>query len=408
MTKIDKQIYRQHKIWLFLSVYALFTLIKLSQSFLGTEVFGNIMTGMLWLTCIIITKATSRRKIFYNKAIYFFFTGVSLWITWGTFGNISRITMVSGLRAYGKIAALIMFTHALFMSARIIEIYDLRSIFMKINVFCIGFVLIFAFIVHFNGFTFLSFISASDLLYGINRYRLDYGLGHYNTAGKMCLQLFIFSSIYQEILAENKTHKKIRLYRYIMFPVAVLIFLASVSRASISSLILFWLTYFILDHFQQIKFFLIILLVFVIYLINNFLWDIFMAGRGFYYVDAFSFMTNHDTWLTGIGLTRHAEIKEIVSLRWLDSFYLTTLLQTGLIGFSIFFGSVFIFIFIYFKDIVHMTKKQKLAGALIAVVIYYGLFETSFFVSGPFDFSNWLIIILCMNEKDSGIRRVEC
>lgn len=120
------------------------------------------------------------------------------------------------------------------------------------------------------------------------------------------------------------------------------------------------------------------------------------------YVKALPFLTDRNLWLAGVGFLKREEIDVFIGTGVMDSYYLAVLLQTGLIGFTIFFSTVCIFFFVYFRDIKYMTQLQKLTGGLIALLLFYGHFEGGmFFGHGPLDLLNWILIISCMNEKSS-------
>lgn len=415
---------RQYKIYFFLITYFVFALVKViaSISVIGggrdaapnalqslIRVGNPLLTAALWGASLMITMSTDKRKVFHSRAVIFLFTGISIWLIWGAFLTFSRLSVFGGIRAYREFLALAVFTHLMFMSARIIEIYDLRRKVVQITFFCVAFTILGAFIVYFDGFSFFS--SISNLFMASGRYRYAYGFNHYNTAGYVCLQFFVYVAIYGEVLREDEKQHKIRSVgkiRYLFYLPAAIISLTSASRASISGLILFFMVYLCLTIYQRarsyFKFILITLIVYVIFMLIIsvdwwLIWDVFWYNRGVNYRGTLPYLTLLNAWMTGIGFLKPLEIAVLLNMPFLDSFYLLTLLMSGLIGFAIFWGTIFIFTFAYFQDVKHMTKLQKLAGGLLAIILYRALFESSFWGHGPFDLLNWIIIIICMNDR---------
>ena len=188
-----------------------------------------------------------------------------------------------------------------------------------------------------------------------------------------------------------------------------MILISTASRTSIAGLILFWLVYSLTNHYSGSKFFIKAMFVtiavfsvfFIIYLVDwQKLFNYFWESRGVNYVKALPFLSDKNLWLSGVGFLKRGEIDIFIGTGVMDSYYLAVLLQTGLIGFVIFFGTVFIFFFLYFRDTRYMTRLHKLTGGIIALILFYGMLEGGmFFGHGPLDLLNWILIISCMNEK---------
>ena len=125
-----------------------------------------------------------------------------------------------------------------------------------------------------------------------------------------------------------------------------------------------------------------------------------LSNRGVNYT-IIPIITRYGAWLTGFGfsITDNAEGWGILGINVMDSFYLTTILQSGLIGFSILFSGILTFTFIYFGGIRTLSKLQILTGAFLIVMFYYGIFESVLFNFKPLILLGWVMLILCMNDK---------
>lgn len=225
----------------------------------------------------------------------------------------------------------------------------------------------------------------------------------------------VYTMIYRSVSEEDRANHIIRsdytIFFAAMFPAVLIILLSSASRTSISALFLFYSVYFVLRSYSRtqkysqalyITFVFTLIMTILISIDWQALWDFFWKSRGVNYVKSLPFLTDRNLWAAGVGMMKRGQIDAYIGSGFMDSFYLSVLLQTGIIGCVIFFGTVSIFVLIYFSDMKHMNRLQCLTGGLIALIIYYGLFEGGmFFRNGPLDLMNWVFIIICMNEKNS-------
>ena len=106
-----------------------------------------------------------------------------------------------------------------------------------------------------------------------------------------------------------------------------------------------------------------------------------------------------NSWLTGLGFGFLSDLNKYRTVGYLDNFYLSTILQSGLVGLFLQMGTIFYFIYLYFQRRRHITKRYRLCGGILVSMLYYGMFENSMFGNSPFDMINWLLIINVVNEE---------
>ena len=59
----------------------------------------------------------------------------------------------------------------------------------------------------------------------------------------------------------------------------------------------------------------------------------------------------------------------------------------------------FLFAFLYFRNTKYMTRQHRLVGGLLAMMLYYGLFEFALFGNlRLFYLINWILVIVNANE----------
>ena len=137
-------------------------------------------------------------------------------------------------------------------------------------------------------------------------------------------------------------------------------------------------------------------------------WDEFIiySGRLENYTTTLPLLTVNNTWLTGLGFNFLERLNQFRDVRFLDSFYLWTLLESGVVGFILLVGTIIGFSFMYFRDTRYMSKSHRLTGGLLAVMLWYGLFEARMYGSNAVDMLNWILLIAAMNERYALIRHV--
>ena len=158
MTKAQRQRDRKYKIWLFLAAYSAFIIVKFIQDLSQFSTWGNndgatwparlspVLTVVLWCVCFVISITISRRKFFQSKYVKFLFAGFYAWILWGAFTNFAGLSFAGGWRGYRECIVIAVFTHTLYMSVKIIKVYDISRQDMGITVLILGIMILYAYI----------------------------------------------------------------------------------------------------------------------------------------------------------------------------------------------------------------------------------------------------------------------
>lgn len=414
---------RNFNVAIFLMSYFAFMIIRVFLYFfvvyLGApeSTLNLYSSAMFFGAILLITYTMPKAKVFYHRGIYILLTGITLWLGWGIF------TMQMGLTLGGPVArrellALTIFTITLFLGTRIIIYYDLRVEVVRITVFFLGTHLVINYIQHFDNFGAFRLTYLMNILNAGGRYRTTYGLGHVNNAGVVCMYFFIFKALYKALLLE-KGKRKYRsdvVYKYLsVIQIIILIMLISTgSRASITGSIALFFGYYTLKNYQKFKHYsriLVVMLAFwvVFFVISAVDWNMvyMLSGRAGNY-QVFPALTRRDAWLTGLGFFTYSPVMAaLTGTGVIDSFYVFTFLQSGIIGSLFLFGSMIWSLILYFHDIGHMTNLQIMSVMLLGAFIYHGIFEAfGLYGHGPYTFLAWCIYISCLNEKSPKYQRV--
>ena len=218
------------KVLLFMAAYSFFTIIKLARhfvtsarhaaqgmgTFLQDSAEGVMMSRIsrvsvifLAMVCCVLVLAMGRKKFEWGRAASSFVYGIIAYALWGIFITASGLAFFRDSGIYAPMLANYAFFATLIMSVRIISVYNLRRKVLGVTVFALGTTLLGAYITHFNGLEFLDGLSGIFMAHG--RYREAFGLGHYNTVGRLCLYYFIFTALYRTTLSEHqRQHSNLR------------------------------------------------------------------------------------------------------------------------------------------------------------------------------------------------------
>ena len=130
------------------------------------------------------------------------------------------------------------------------------------------------------------------------------------------------------------------------------------------------------------------------------LWRVFTTYslRAVNYTSTLPILSTKNTWLAGFGFHFIDGLNRLRNITVLDSFYLWTLLESGLVGFSILIGTIYCFAFMYIRQAKYMTNFHRLTAGLLAVLLYYGLFESKMFGKDAVDMLNWFLVISAAND----------
>ncbi|MBQ7576849.1 MAG: hypothetical protein IJT21_01135 [Synergistaceae bacterium] len=329
---------------------------------------------------------TIRRKIFHNKAVNVFIIGITLFMFWQIFALMLNLTAIGArTNADREYLSILAFYCNLFFTARIMKAYHLEEHVIKHIVITHGTAILMMYITYFDGFAFLS--SLANVLGNAGRYRFAFGMGHFNTAGGNAFHFLMAFAVYRELVLEAGHNKWNLTYLYskILCIVVIIVLLSTGSRAAITGIIGFWITYFTLKYYNGIHVNARVLMIYsmiiaVVLLIIYVDWEQVyeLSNRAVNYTSPLlARMTLYD-WFVGLG-----------PFGFFDSFYLTTIVSTGIIGGIFIFTAVFYLTFAYFKNVAHMTKVQMLVGSMIIASMYRALFETFLAGQGAGSFTVW-------------------
>ncbi|MBQ7219954.1 MAG: hypothetical protein IJS28_03125 [Synergistaceae bacterium] len=123
------------------------------------------------------------------------------------------------------------------------------------------------------------------------------------------------------------------------------------------------------------------------------------SGRLENYTTTFPFLTEKGSWFTGLGFGFLEQLNRFRTVSFLDSFYLMTLLESGTVGFILLIGTIIRFSFMYFRDTRYMNRFHRVAGGLLAVMLWHGLFEFVTYGNDYTDVIHWLLLIIAVNER---------
>ena len=429
---------QRYKIWIFLASYTIFMATNILKSMVGAlgnsvAIFNaNSSSGRLidllykasmvlfGGVCFVMILAMSKRQIFiYCRSVKFLMLGVFMWLAWGIFISIGGLAIFTNSHSYSLIIRIIILVISMFMAVKIAYIYDLIKHLVGIRILVLGTVMLAAYIMHFNGLDFLP--SITHILDKSDRYRFSFGFSHFNTTGRLCLEFFMLKALYTCILREKSGNMRrvdaLLTYLKLLQPVVIIMLISCASRTCIFGVILFWFVYFSLGIYAKtpitikvmFMFLALTVCVFLCMLINwSALWDAFTiySLRAENYTSTLPLLTAKNTWLAGLGFSFLDQLNRLREVTYLDSFYLLTLLESGIVGFILLIGTICSFSFMYFRNVMYMTKFHRLAGAMLAILLYYGLFESKMFGRDAIDIMNWFVLIIAANELSDRKARV--
>ena len=403
MRLLHTEAIRKSYVYWFLAGYAFLFVAKLG--FFPLPLVAQAISSIVfWSICVVVSFGSSKRKIFRSKTVILFFAGMYVWILWGLFASVSRIALATGMGVYKGVITLALFTHSLFMAARIVEMYGLRFRIVRLTLYITASMLISRFVLYFGGFS-LSLSSLANILQTDGRVRYGFGYGQVNELGVVCMLFFIMFKLYSVMAdTDSSLPNQKYLFALLCLPVSVML-LSSASRSSILSLAIFLLTIRSLSAYGKSKkitrSFMIISIVIVLAIMP---WgDIFNAfwySRWMNYERVIPFVTQKKAWFAGIGMMTRAEIQDITGTQVMDSTYLYITLQSGIVGAVIFFGNLLTLILAYFHRAENMTQLQICTAGIIMALLFYALFEGgTFYGHSGMDMIFWIIIVICANER---------
>ena len=373
----------------------------------GMNVSGTLMAMAMCGTAMLITLSMKTHRIYHSSVITIFITCIFLYVFYAVIMSYYGLFVFSGIKNYKNILAFTAGSITLFLSARIVIEYDIKLEFVKAVCLALGIGLATAYILHFDNLAVLDHLG--DLFDNAKRYRYAFGLGHPNQAGHDAMDFLIYCSLYRTLAKEKGRYSAANDMFNVLFlipvsGIAFIVLLSTASRAAMTGIILFFMAYFFLTFRTKIGghiWFLVsmaavVLAYFVVVTVD---WDyVFKESNRMENYITISVMLQKDVWLTGLGFIGDFELEVFADIRVLDSYYLCRFIQSGLIGFIIHIGTILWFAKKYFQHSAGMTRFQRLAGSLLTVCLYYGLFEAVLFSGTPIEVVNWVLFLIAMNQ----------
>ena len=411
---------QRYKVWVFLASYIALVLINtIGYQFSNGsavakihDLFSKASIVLFGGVCfVMITAMKKGQAVRQSRAVKSFMAGSFLWLFWGAFMSIGGLALFTSSASYITMTRLWIVVLAIFMTVKIAYVYDLIPYLIGIRVFVLGTVMLAAYLTHFNGLDFLPAIT--HILDKSGRYRVSFGFKHVNATGRLCLEFLMLKALYTCVIRERSgnRHKIDALCKYLRFlqPIVIIMLISCASRTCISAVVLFWLVYFSLRAYVKtpgaVKAMFVVVILFmcfVLYMALDWakLWHTFSVYslRAANYTSTLPLLTAKSTWLAGLGFNFIDRLNMFRNVTYLDSFYLWTLLESGIVGFILLIGNIYYFSFNYIRNVRYMTNFHRLTAGLLAVLLYYGLFESRMFGKDAGDILNWFLLITAANE----------
>lgn len=365
---------------------------------------------IILISIILIRTSTDNATIKVKKQKSFFTIIILLLlhtILWGTmFVNPSLIDLTSSMFK-SQIMFLIVVLITLWATIRL----DAIDILIKSSFYAISCILIIQLILNFSE---LNLSNIANIMSKEERYRANFGFGHYNTLGGACL-----CNIVLWTFLDKKKLKNIIYYIFLL--VSIIMLLCSASRSSLTALALFLVIYALGRIFKNkksgkrillnkiIKVGIIIAL-FLIAININVSAALEESQRTLIFEKAIPVFLNSGRILQGLGYvsnTAYGTNLTPYTTYWLDNGYAYILISTGVLGFLIILGAIILLI----KKIGFTSNdyiKSKVFPILI-IYLYTCLFETNLFNSGYIANYIYLVIFLyyIYYENDKLIKNKE-
>lgn len=362
---------------------------------------------------LVINISMKPRRVFRNKGITVLILGLYSWIAYVLFASVSGIFMKVDMDTYKEILSITVCLTTAFLIARCVIAYDWRKELIIMLCLEYGIALAAAYILNHGQLDTAELVARSgNILQEGGRYRISLGLGHVNSAGSTAFFFLVMASLYRAFMKDRDgdSKKLDRFHTFFLVPVsfiALIILAASSSRTSISSLIVYYMTYFYINFQAKlggyIKFMVIAAVIAAfVYIVSIVNWDFVLRESG--RLDgliAIGTMSHDSSFFTGRGFMKGHELLGGLGIIYLDSGHMVTFVRTGLIGFSIHIGAMLYFVREYFRGLRRMTNLQKAAGAMLVSCLYIDFFEHCIapIAHGPFLAAFWAIFIAEINDK---------
>lgn len=198
---------------IFLAAFTIFLVTYMIGMFFGGDEFGGFesdirlvriqqgATALLWGVSFLLTISMKKQKILVSKPAKLLASGVSAFIIWSITASFTGLSLRGGNQAMIELIKIGVFASTFFMSAGIIEKYDLKREIICITAFCMGTTLLTGFLTHLGGFPGVSvFVNIFDRH---ARTRYTFGLSGYNYVGRLCFHFFAMVAMYKTLLNDK-------------------------------------------------------------------------------------------------------------------------------------------------------------------------------------------------------------
>ena len=290
----------------------------------------------------------------------------------------------------------IMFLVIIILTSYVVIKLDSIDVFIKASFYAISFVLIIQLILNFSE---LNLSNIKNIMNKDERYRANFGFGHYNTLGGACLCNIILWSLLNKF-----NHNKIVPFTF--FIVSIIMLLCSASRSSITALIF----YFVILGFEKIsnnkmsskkKTLVCIIKIFIFFILLIFSLNIdfeellLESQRSLLFEKSIPEFLGSGRILEGLGYvsnTAYGTNLTPYTTYWLDNGYIYLLVSTGVLGFLLIFYVIILLIRTFY-----FTKNLFLKNniyPILLVYLYTSIFEANLFNSGSINNYVYLVIFL--------------
>lgn len=365
--------------------------------------------SIISLLALIVINIYIKKSVFdkYERKVI---GGFAIWILWGIiFGCIGALDKTA---VYSHVKECIVFYANVFLSARIVKAYNSKYKFIKANAMIVGSFIIWRYIVNFNGLEVLGYLSNIFSNDASVRYRISYGLYHFNAMGNLCSFFLILVGLFLAIRQDKKKKIKImsKLLIGIVSCIAAIIMLSTGSRNAITSTLVFvgsFLYLFSWGKNGKVWRFLQVAILIVLFI--GFAWtaDIIallsQSNRLFNFTHNIPLLTEFNSWITGLGFVDSGYFglrKSVFDSIYVDNFYLYVLLSTGVIGCVVLFAPLINFIFTFFRKDTGKSMYEKCLTAALLTTLYSAFFETNLlypvFISS---FALWTLFLTREGKK---------
>lgn len=396
---------------IFFSIFVILKVLTVSEEIKVNKIF-NIFSIMILIVLLASNFAIKSTSINLNRNQKKFILFICLWLLWAVLSSVIS-ELGNAVSSYLPQALLFYITFILFLRYSIYK--DLSENIIVLSSFIIGTFLMISYITHFNGLDVFNNMKYLFSSVRSERYRISYGLNHPNVAGNLCVLYIVLNYLRWQIakwrIGKKNIRKKIKeVYYTIAFFVSVIMLLSTASRSSITGVIVFSLSLFLIRTYIKgnriWKVFFVMMVISVVFMA---LWSIdfnralIESNRLINYTVNIPIIIKQHKLLIGFGLVSSGYFGNVGTLvsslgsSYVDSMYLYILMSTGIIGCVLFFFPFIYCLCFYVKKVKGTNYSNRMIPIVLAMIItnlYVSLFETSLlYLSYISSFIYWIIIV---------------